>query len=84
MLWLNFNPDITYIDKAAKALDLDIAIIIAHYGSEKIILIGDNHQLQPTIMNNVKTNCFFNHLCYLLFQRFKNLGYPSIMFRKQH
>ena len=84
MLWLNFHPEITYVDKATKALDLDIAIVIAHYGSEKIILVGDDHQLQPTIINNVKINCFSNHLRYPLFQRFKNLEYLLIMFRKQH
>ena len=84
MLWLNFNPDITYIDKVAKALDLDIAIVMAHYGSKKIILVRDDHQLQPMIISNVKTNCFSNHLRYPLFKRLKNLGYPSIMFRKQH
>ena len=84
MLWLNFNPDITYIDEVAKALDLDIAIVMAHYGSEKIILVGDDYQLQPTVISNVKTNCFSNHLRYPLFQRLKNLGYPSILFCKQH
>ena len=43
MLWLNFNLDITYVDKAVEALDLDIAIVIAHYGSKKISLVEDNH-----------------------------------------
>ena len=41
-LWLNFKSGIAYVDGAAKAVDGDIAITIAHYGIRALLLVGDD------------------------------------------
>ncbi|KAI9803925.1 MAG: hypothetical protein M1826_004935 [Phylliscum demangeonii] len=48
----SFVPDVTYIDEAAKATELDLVIPMAHYPARVIILAGDDQQLCPTVLTD--------------------------------
>ena len=41
----SFRPNITFIDEAARATDLDILNAVANYQSQITILVGDDKQL---------------------------------------
>ena len=41
----NFRPNITFIDEAARATDLDVLNAVANYQSQITILVGDDRQL---------------------------------------
>ncbi|KAI9805043.1 MAG: hypothetical protein M1826_004790 [Phylliscum demangeonii] len=43
------HPDVLFVDKAAKATELDLVIPIAFYGPRFVVLIGDEKQLRPTV-----------------------------------
>ena len=61
------EPGIVYTDEAAKAPDLDVAIVIAHHVSKALILVDNDHQLCPTVLSSKDDNYFAPHLRYSLF-----------------
>ncbi|KAI9818634.1 MAG: hypothetical protein M1826_001357 [Phylliscum demangeonii] len=81
----SFVPDVTYIDEAAKATELDLVIPMAHYPARVIILAGDDQQLRPTVLTdhvkddqNQPVNCFAPQLTRSPFNRFRHRGLPVI------
>ncbi|KAI9800886.1 MAG: hypothetical protein M1826_005210 [Phylliscum demangeonii] len=86
----SFAPDVTYIDEAAKATELDLVIPMAHYESQVIIMTGDDQQLRPTVKTDHAKddegrllNCFAPQLTQSPFNQFCYLGLPVILLREQ-
>ncbi|KAI9814311.1 MAG: hypothetical protein M1826_002277 [Phylliscum demangeonii] len=86
-----FNPDVLYVDKSARATELDLVIAFGHYEPRSIILVGDDMQLRPVAKsldqkdeNGRIVNCFAPQLMLSPFKRLKLLGYPSCLLREQH
>ena len=65
-------------------MDLDVVMAMARVLSRALIRVGDDKQLQPTVVTQSRKNCFADHLRFSLFHCLKVLGLPSIFFREQH
>ncbi len=83
-VYMNFKPDVIYIDEAGKAMDLDVGIVMARYRARAIVLVGDDKQLRPTVVSHEDDNSLRPHLTKSLFERLKQAGRDSILFREQH
>ncbi|CAI7606085.1 unnamed protein product [Penicillium glandicola] len=78
------KPVVVGVDEAAKYTEPEMWPILANYHSSHILMVGDHHQLGPTVTSTSETNPFCRQLRLSLFERLIEGPNPSTMLEVQH
>jgi len=84
-LFTVFRPAVIFMDEAAKIIEPDAIITLAHYAPAPVVMIGDHKQLKPTVLSQGgPSQQFAAQMTMSFFTRLVRLGHSSIMFTEQH
>jgi hypothetical protein len=84
VLKTNSKADVVFVDKPARALEVDVLSPLVINKPQMTTLIGDDRQLLPTVISNAKDCMSALQLAPSLFQRLKKLNVDSSLFIRQH
>ncbi|KGO37157.1 hypothetical protein PEXP_001820 [Penicillium expansum] len=80
----SIKPAVVGVDEAAKFTEPEMWPILAHYYPSPIIMVGDHHQLAPTVTSSSEKNPFAYQLRLSLFKRLIDRENALIMLEVQH
>jgi len=85
LTFTDFQPEVIFMDEAAKIVEPDAIITLAHYAPAPLVMIGDHKQLKPTVLSrDGPSQQFAAQMTMSFFTRLVRLGHPTIMLTEQH